>query len=90
MRAKIRAGGCCENRIPGSTVDQRRTDGVLTPEEGKAALKEKKGMVYEVKTSFSWGRNDFGGALVAFASTGLLQADMAGADSARTLSTGDR
>jgi len=41
----------------------------LTPDQVKAALKEKRGISYEIKTKFSWKRNDFGGGLVAFAST---------------------
>ena len=41
----------------------------MTPEEIKEALKERKAITYEVQTRFSWKKNDFGGALVAFAST---------------------
>jgi hypothetical protein len=41
----------------------------LTPDQVRAALKEKKGITYEIKTKFSLKKNDFGGLLVAFAST---------------------
>ncbi len=54
----------------------------LTPEETTAALKQKKGILYEVKTTFSWKRNDFGGELVAFARYALLQTHLAGANGA--------
>ena len=48
---------------------QAETSPALTPDEVKAALKEKRAVHYVVKTTFSWRRNSFGGDLVAFAST---------------------
>jgi hypothetical protein len=41
----------------------------LSPEEIKTALGEKRAITYEVKTTFSWKRNAWGGGVVAFAST---------------------
>jgi hypothetical protein len=41
----------------------------LTPEQVKSALQSKKGISYDVKTSFSWKKNSFGGEHVAFIST---------------------
>src|SRR5678816_4696875 len=41
----------------------------LSQDEVKRALQSKKGVAYEIKTSFSFKKNSFGGESVAFVST---------------------